>query len=402
MGLWRLIMNNKYTEIKDDSVPSSTSGSRIAKGSAFGLTDLLGSLLQLPETISNSVLQPIANYGYRALTGNEFPFEETNKLAQQEGYDRNILQKVPELLGINRESFAPQNLTEKTLQNILSQAPLAGAGVLGSGAKAIGHSQLRNILGNLTRSGLESIDAPEEAQLLGQLGTEFGYSKALRGATPKALSGHKRNLYTQVGEVGEKFKSSSAPLNKVVKDLEYTAAISSNSKIKDPITRVLETLDKATPGGQATLRDFWEIKKDLGGISRDTSVNGVARAKIGNLASTIDKEILKKSNPEFLSKLNPADQFHTVENMKTITDSAIDLLPKSDKIRFLPVWNRIQSFMSNAEKTVRALKYPEVVKHFSQIATNAIRDNVPGMIKYSRLLNKDIDRIENNGYTEIS
>lgn len=146
-----------------------------------------GALVNAPETLSNALLQPLLGKAYTASTGNNFDYNDLNRLAHKEGYGRSPLETLPEQL-LGSEFLRPRNSSEQLLQNFLSQAPLAlGGGVLQQSGKAIGHALARTGIGNVASHALKEKELPVWAQAIGQVGTEFLYGFLQKGGRPGAL-----------------------------------------------------------------------------------------------------------------------------------------------------------------------------------------------------------------------
>ena len=383
----------KYTEIPD-STPAQNTGSsigRIAKGAAFGLSDILGAIQHLPQTL----LLPLIGTIYEKASGKKFPTEEIKKvdIGLAHGAD---FSKLPEMLGVSRESYAPQNLVEKTLQNTLAQAPLALVG-----GTPLAQALAQTGLGNAVRSGLEYAEAPEIIQDIGQFATELGYSGYKTGLLKKGTYGaEKRKLFEKAAEAAKPVTTSIQLAEEPIAKLSEKIRLTANEKISKPLERVLETIEKNVNGGKVNLNDLWEMEKDFKALSYDKSLNKVARHYITEVVNGFNKIIDStiKDHPDFLANLSPARQMHAVENMNLMTKNAIEYLTaefskKVPGIKF--VEDVVGKILSTPEKIAKAMTYPAVRKYYSKMILATTKDNLPNMIKYAKLIDNSIKDQEN-------
>ncbi len=293
--------------------------------------------------------------------------------------------------GTTRKEFEPQGATESLTQNIVSSVanPMTARGLAGKGA---GNLLKRVVGGQLARTGVEQLGAPEPLQTAAQIGTEFALGRkqlSKSGKVPPSLKEHTKESYRKFkATLKENERGTAKPLNEFLKD-----ARSFHLRETDPdilqradfiVDKIQSNIDKS---GNIDIRNAYEIRKSLG---QDYSkAPKKLRPYITEAREGLSKVLKAHSplNPEFGKLWEESSDLYSFGKSNNLIRDFFDTIPfakfKYAKLTGLPI------LLDKIESGYKALKNPATKKYYFNLIDAVLKDNPSMAIRSASQLLKD-------------
>jgi hypothetical protein len=268
-------------------------------------------LLNLPDTIANAVLSPIANFAYEKTTGKESPIRQAQQKAEEIGLYRPEVEKLVERY-VPKDYLKPRHVGEKILHGIAQDLPIilatAGAGAL----PAIG----RSASSNTAMKTAEEIGLGPLGQLVaGSIGGS-GFDLFRRGGTPGKLRATASDImkkdYDKAAAIAPKLTENAQELEKNIGNLRVQAINTLPLDIAKKANKELARLDSAIHNGKINVNRAWNFKKLFNKLAYNSDTNE-ALIPLYKKAGAYLNDVLEsasKSSPDFGKYYNRAEDLY--------------------------------------------------------------------------------------------